>query len=33
VLARMEHRAVRLTIRAEVQALRAEAEASLRGSP
>ena len=32
VLARLERRAVRLTIRAEVQALRAEAEAALRGS-
>jgi tetratricopeptide (TPR) repeat protein len=32
VLAHMERRAVRLTIRAEVQALRAEAEAALRGS-
>jgi tetratricopeptide (TPR) repeat protein len=31
VCARLERRAVRLTIRAEVQALRAEAEAALRG--
>jgi len=32
VLTRLERRAVRLTIRAEVQALRAEAEAALHGS-
>lgn len=32
VCSRLERRAVRLTIRAEVQALRAEAEAALRGS-